>query len=351
MNAPALTWPALLSRLTQHRDLDAATAAWAMNEIMAGEATPAQLAAFAVLLRAKGETIDELTGLVAGMLARAVRLSVGSPAVDVVGTGGDQAQTVNISTMAAIVVAGTGRRVVKHGNRAASSSCGAADVLEELGVVIDLDPAGVEATVAEVGIGFCFAPVFHAGMRHAGGPRRELGVPTVFNFLGPLTNPAQPNASAIGCADLRMAPVMAAVLAARGNSALVFRGDDGLDELTTTTTSAVWIAAGGLVRQVVIDPARFGIAAAEPGALRGADRAHNAQVVRDLVAGGGDRAVRDAVALNAAAAIAAYDDLDGRDFEDAIAAGVAEAVAAIESGSAAVALSRWIEASQRARPA
>ena len=351
MNAPALTWPTVLSRLTQRRDLDAATAAWAMNEIMVGEATPVQLAAFAVLLRAKGETTDELTGLVAGMLARAVRLTVDSPAVDVVGTGGDQAQTVNISTMAAIVVAGSGRRVVKHGNRAASSSCGAADVLEELGVVIDLDPGGVQATVADVGIGFCFAPVFHAGMRHAGGPRRELGVPTVFNFLGPLTNPAQPNASAIGCADARMAPVMAAVLAARGNSALVFRGDDGLDELTTTTTSAVWIAAGGVVRQVVIDPTRFGIPAATPGALRGADRAYNAQVVRDLLAGDGDRAVRDAVVLNAAAAIAAYDDLDGRDFEDAIAAGIDEAVVAIESGSAATALSRWIDASQRARPA
>jgi anthranilate phosphoribosyltransferase len=351
MNAPAHTWPAVLSRLTQSRDLDAATAAWAMDEIMSGEATPVQLAAFAVLLRAKGETTDELTGLVAGMLARAHRVSIQGPAVDVVGTGGDQAQTVNISTMAAIVVAGTGRRVVKHGNRAASSSCGAADVLEELGVAIDLEPAGVAATVAEAGIGFCFAPVFHAGMRHAGGPRRELGVPTVFNFLGPLTNPAQPNASAIGCADLRMAPVMAAVLAARGNSALVFRGDDGLDELTTTTTSAVWIAAGGQVRQITIDPTRYGLAASAPGALRGADRAHNAQVVRDLLAGGGDRAVRDAVVLNAAAAVAAYDDLDGRDFDDAIAAGIDAASAAIDSGTAATALTRWIEASRRARPA
>ncbi len=187
---PSFTWPGTLGRLLRRDDLDAPTTAWAMNEIMSGEATAAQLAAFAVLLRAKGETSDELSGLVAAMLSHALPLTIEGTAVDVVGTGGDRAQTVNISTMAAIVVAGTGRRVVKHGNRAASSAAGAADVLEELGVVIDLPAAGVATTVADVGIGFCFAPVFHAGLRHAGGPRRELGVPTAFNFLGPLTNRA-----------------------------------------------------------------------------------------------------------------------------------------------------------------
>ena len=241
---PARDWPTLFTALSRRLDLTAADTAWAMDEIMAGQATPAQLAAFAVLLRAKGETPDELAGLVHTMLARAAPVPVSGPAVDVVGTGADRAHTVNISTMAALLVAGTGRRVVKHGNRAASSSCGTADVLEELGVAIDLDGIGVAATVAEVGIGFCFAPVFHAGMRHAGGPRRELGVPTFFNFLGPLTNPARVGAAAVGCADTRMAPVMAAVLAARGDSALVFRGDDGLDELTTTTTSSGWVGAG-----------------------------------------------------------------------------------------------------------
>ncbi len=186
---------------------------------MAGDASPAQLAAFAVLLRAKGESPAELAGLVRTMRDRASPLQVPVRAVDVVGTGADRAHTVNISTMAALVVAGSGRPVVKHGNRAASSACGSADVLEELGVAIDLPGPGVAQTVAEVGIGFCFAPVFHAGMRHAGGPRRELGVPTFFNFLGPLTNPARVTAAAIGCADPRMAPVMAAVLADRGDTA------------------------------------------------------------------------------------------------------------------------------------
>ncbi|MCW2496820.1 anthranilate phosphoribosyltransferase, partial [Jatrophihabitans sp.] len=248
--APQRTWAAVLNTLMSGGSLTSADTAWAMNEIMAGEANPAQLAAFAVLLRAKGETPDELAGLVQTMRERAVLVPVVGRAVDVVGTGADRANTVNISTMAALVVAGSGRQVVKHGNRAATSACGTADVLEELGVAIDLPAAGVAESVAEVGIGFCFAPVFHPGTRHAGPVRRELGVPTAFNFLGPLTNPARVSASAIGCADRRMAPVMAAVLAARGDTALVFRGDDGLDELTTTTTSSVWVAADGDVTEI-----------------------------------------------------------------------------------------------------
>jgi anthranilate phosphoribosyltransferase len=342
------TWPTVLGQLTRRENLDSATTAWAMDEIMAGEATPVQLAAFAVLLRAKGETPQELVGLVATMLARAAAVTVTGPAVDVVGTGGDRAQTVNISTMAAIVVAGTGRRVVKHGNRAASSACGAADVLEELGVVIDLPGTGVAATVEQVGIGFCFAPVFHSGLRHAGAPRRELGVPTVFNFLGPLCNPARPTASAIGCADARMAPLMATVLAERGDSALVFRGEDGLDELTTTTTSTVWLASAGSVRTATLDPARFAIPAVTPEELRGADRVHNAQVVREVLAGGGG-GIRDVVVLNAAAAVAAHDGLAGRDLDDAIAEGLEQSRAAIDSGAAERVLSRWVEVSQQVR--
>jgi anthranilate phosphoribosyltransferase len=356
MTAPARSWPGVLGQLSQGGDLDVSSTAWAMDEIMSGAATSAQLAAFAVLLRAKGETADELGALVATMLAHAAPLTIEGPAVDVVGTGGDRAQTVNISTMAAIVVAGTGRRVVKHGNRAASSASGAADVLEELGVVIDLPPAGVAATVADAGIGFCFAPVFHAGLRHAGAARRELGVPTVFNFLGPLTNPGRPKASAIGCADTRMAPLMAEVLATRGDSAFVFRGDDGLDELTTSTTSAIWIASGGDVHTAQVDPSRFGIALSSPDALRGGDRVHNAQVARDVLAGRAETAVRDAVLLNAAAAIAAFDALtgpavDARSLDDALAAGLVAARAAIDSGTAADALARWVEAGRRARPA
>jgi anthranilate phosphoribosyltransferase len=341
------TWPALLAALTERQSLTSEQTAWAMDEIMAGAATPAQLAAFAVLLRAKGETPDEIAGLVDAMLAHAVEVPLSGPAVDIVGTGADRASTVNISTMAALVVAGTGRRVVKHGNRAASSLCGTADVLEELGVAIDLGPDGVAASVDEVGIGFCFAPVFHPGMRHAGAPRRELGVPTAFNFLGPLTNPARVRSAAIGCADRRMAPVMAAVLARRGDTALVFRGDDGLDELTTTTTSSVWVAAAGTVTGGSVDPERLGISAVPPEALRGADRVHNAGVVRDLLAGGGSGGVRDVVLLNAAAAIAAHDGVSAHDLNAALARGIALAAQSIDSGAAADVLQRWIAVGRR----
>jgi anthranilate phosphoribosyltransferase len=343
------SWPRVLATLMRGEPLDSTATAWAMDEIMAGEATQAQLAAFVVLLRAKGETSDELAGLVHTMRERATPVHVTGPAVDIVGTGGDLAHTVNITTMAAIVVAGSGRTVVKHGNRSASSQCGAADVLEELGVVIDLGPDGVAATAGEVGIGFCFAPVFHRGMRHAGPPRRELGVPTVFNVLGPLTNPARPAASAVGCADRRMAPLMAEVFARRGDTALVFRGDDGLDELTTTTTSSAWLATGLRVHETRIDPAAFGIAAAEPDDLRGGDRAYNAGVVHDVLAGGGGR-VRDAVLLNAAAAIAVHDGIsEPSTVDDLIAQGLVEARGSIDSGAAADLLARWVEASQRLR--
>ncbi len=346
---PAHNWPAVLGVLMRGDALDTTAAAWAMDEIMAGEATSAQLAAFVVLLRAKGETPDELTGLVQGMRDRATPVVVAGPAVDVVGTGGDLAHTVNITTMAALVVAGTGRQVVKHGNRSASSQCGSADVLEELGVVIDLGAEEVATTAAEVGIGFCFAPVFHRGMRHAGPARREIGVPTVFNVLGPLTNPARPAASAVGCADRRMAPLMAEVFARRGDTALVFRGDDGLDELTTTTTSSAWLAAHATVRETSIDPKYFGLAAATTEQLRGGDRAYNANVVREVLAGGG-RGVRDAVLLNAAAAIAVYDGIDGSStLHDLIAKGIDEGRRAIDSSAASALLARWVDSSQRLR--
>jgi len=341
------SWPDLLATLMRRDPLSGEATSWAMAEIMAGEATPAQLAAFAVLLRAKGETPEELAGLVRTMLARATPVRLSQPAVDVVGTGGDRAQTVNISTMAALVTAGSGRAVVKHGNRAASSACGTADVLEELGVAIDLPADGVLKTLTDVGIGFCFAPVFHAGMRHAGGPRRELGVPTAFNYLGPLTNPARPPAVAIGVYDRQMAPVMAQVLADRGDRGMVFRGDDGLDELTTTTTSQVWLVSEGTVRADVLEPASVGIRAADPQALKGGSAPFNAEVVRCLLAGE-QGPVRDAVLLNAAAAIAAFDGvLDSA--QAAVAYGLPKAAAAIDDGSAAVLLRNWIELSRRLR--
>lgn len=336
----------MLGTLIRHEDLDSAAAKWAMDQIMAGDASAAQIASFAVALRSKGETAAEMAGLADAMLAVAHRIEVPGPAVDVVGTGGDRSHSVNISTMAAIVVAGTGARVVKHGNRAASSDCGTADVLEELGVVLTLPPEEVAGVGAQVGITFCFAPVFHPAMRHAAAPRREIGVPTSFNFLGPLTNPAQPIAQAIGCADLKMAPVMAEVFARRGASALVFRGDDGLDELTVSTTSSVWRVAGGSVEKASLDPTRLGIDAAPRDSLRGGDRAHNAAVVRDVLSGVERGPIRDAVLLNAAAALAALDAAAGSlaSLEDAMAAGLVRARASVDQGAAQTALARWVGA-------
>jgi anthranilate phosphoribosyltransferase len=342
------TWPRLLTRLLAREDLSSSDTAWAMAEIMAGEATPAQVAAFVVALRAKGESPDEVAGMASTMLDRAAPVRLPGACVDVVGTGGDGAHTVNISTMAAVVTAATGVPVAKHGNRAASSSSGSADVLEALGVVIDLPAPAVARCVAEAGIGFLFAPVFHPGYRHTAAPRREMGIGTVFNFLGPLTNPARPVASAIGCADRRMAPVLAAVIAGRGHRGLVFRGDDGLDELTTATTSSVWVARDGEVVPDRVDPSALGIPTPPAGALRGGDAAHNAEVFRRLLAGE-PGPVRDAVLLNAAGALAAFDERGAR-LHDALGAGVERAGQAVDDGSAAALLDRWIAVSQAARP-
>jgi anthranilate phosphoribosyltransferase len=338
------TWPRLLDQLLGRRDLTSADTAWAMREIMTGEATPVQIAAFAVALRAKGESAAEVAGLAAEMLAQATPVQLDLDCVDIVGTGGDAAHTVNISTMASVVTAAAGAPVAKHGGRAASSSSGAADVLEALGVAIDLPAQGVTRCVREAGIGFFFAPVFHPGMRHAGAPRREMGIGTVFNFLGPLTNPARPVAAAIGCADLRMAPVMADVLAARGMRALVFRGDDGLDELTTATTSSVWVVRDGEVTPDRLDPGALGIAPSGPEALRGGSPAFNADVFRRVLEGE-KGPVRDAVVLNAAAALAAFDERPAR-LHDAIGAGIQRAAAAIDDGRAAAQLERWIAVSR-----
>src|SRR5215470_10671097 len=228
------TWPALIRALINGQALSAEQAEWAMNEIMDGAASPAQIAGFGVALRAKGETIEEMAGLASAMLAHATPLPMAGPVTDLVGTGGDGMLTVNISTMATIVAAACGVRIAKHGNRAASSACGSADVLEALGVVIDLPPDATEKLAQETGIVFLFAPLYHPALRHTSVPRRELGVPTVFNFIGPVANPARPGAQAVGISDPRMGAVLAGVLAARGCSALVFHGDDGLDELTTT---------------------------------------------------------------------------------------------------------------------
>jgi anthranilate phosphoribosyltransferase len=340
------SWPQVLTSLLERADLPAEATAWAMGEIMDGSATSAQIAAFVIALRAKGETVDEVAGLVSAMYERATPISVAGRALDVVGTGGDRAHTVNISTMAAIVAAGAGVLVVKHGNRAASSACGAADLLEELGIDLSLPPERIAQIAEEVGITFCFAALFHPALRHAGATRRELGIPTTFNFLGPLANPARPAAQAVGVADVRMAGIIAGVLAGRGVSALVFRGDDGLDELTTTTTSRVWVVREGEVREERLDPADLGIPAAAPDALRGGDASYNADVARRFLAGE-PGPVRDAVLLNAAAALVAHDGLSGgsdKPLVEQMGEAFGRAQEAVDSGEAAAVLDRWIAA-------
>ncbi|WP_431924709.1 anthranilate phosphoribosyltransferase [Micromonospora wenchangensis] len=339
------TWPHLLNALLRGDELSTADTAWAMNEIMAGAAVPAQIAGFAIALRAKGETPAELAGLVEAMLGNAVPVTLPEElrrtSVDVVGTGGDLAHTVNISTMTALVVAGAGVRVVKHGNRAASSLCGTADLLEFFGVPLDLGPEQVTRCVAEAGIGFCFAARFHPGMRHAGPVRREIGVPTAFNFLGPLTNPARPHAGAVGCFDARMAPVMAEVFARRGDSVIVMRGEDGLDEFTTAAPTRVWVAQQGTVREALLDAADLGVPRSTLADLRGGDAAHNAAVARRLLAGE-TGPVRDAVLVNAAVALATQTPLDG-DLTEAVRVGMARAAESVDSGAAAAVLDRWVD--------
>ncbi len=343
MEPTASSWAEVLGTLVQGGDLSSSQTAWAMGEVLEGAATPAQIAGLAVALRAKGETIDEVTGLLDAMYAVATPLTIPGRALDVVGTGGDRSMSVNISTMAAIVAAGGGARVVKHGNRSASSAAGSADVLEALGIRLDLPPDRVALLAEQVGITFCFAAAFHPALRHAAVPRRELGIATTFNFLGPLANPVRPAAQAIGCADPRMAPIMAGVLARRGVDAWVFRGDDGLDELTTTTTSQVWLVHDGIVTPTSIDPAALGLAVARPEDLRGGDVQHNADVVRRVLAGEGGP-VRDAVLLNAAAALAVYAD-PAAPAEEALPVALSRATEAVDSGQAQAVLDRWVAAS------
>ncbi|WP_394251908.1 anthranilate phosphoribosyltransferase [Arthrobacter pityocampae] len=339
------TWPSIFSSLLASTDLSVEQSRWAMDTIMAGEASHAQIAGFLVALRAKGESVDELTGLVEAMLGRAHRIRVAGPTLDIVGTGGDGLGTLNISTMASLVAVGAGARVVKHGNRGASSASGAADVIEELGVRLDLLPADVARTAERAGITFCFAQVFHPSMKHVAVPRRELGIPTAFNFLGPLSNPAGVGAQALGCADARMAPLMAGVLAARGIRALVFRGDDGRDKLTTSGSSTVWEVRDGQVRSHEVHPGDFGLDVVPVDALRGTDAAGNAAVVRSVL-GGGTGPVRDAVVLNAAAGLVALDPAAEGSLVDRIAAGMQRARTSIDSGAAAAVLERWVEVSR-----
>ncbi len=348
--APPSGWSEVLMALMAGQELPPAHATWAMERIMSGDASPAQIGAFLVALRAKGETSAEILSVADVMLAHARRIEVPGAAIDIVGTGGDRANTVNISTMASLVVAAAGVQVVKHGNRAASSRSGTADVLEALGIDLSLEPDQVAGIAAQAGITFLFAQRFHPSMRHAGPVRAELGVPTVFNVLGPLTNPAQPLYAAVGVADARLAPLVAGVFASRGRRTAVFRGDDGLDELTISTTSTLWWVDEGDVTTLTVDPTRIGIQRAPLETLRGGDATHNAQVVRDVFAGV-DGPIRDAVLLNAgmALAVAGGERVDGEaSLDAALIAGVDRARAAIDEGAATRTLERWREVTQAA---
>jgi anthranilate phosphoribosyltransferase len=338
------SWPAVLGPLLRREDLSEEQAGAAMGSVLAGEATPAQIAAFATGLRIKGETAAEVTGLVKAMLAAAAPLEVPGPLLDTCGTGGDRAGTFNVSTLAALVAVGAGQRVAKHGNRAASGLCGSADLLEALGITIGLPPEGVAATIAEANIGFCFAPVFHPSFRHAAGPRRELGVPTVFNFLGPLTNPARARHQALGVADPRMAPIMAEVLRRTGiRHALVFYGHDGLDELTTTTTSTMLDVSADGIREFEVDPVELGLAAAQREDLLGGDVDRNVAIAKEVLAGHGGPA-RDMVLLNTAAALVAADAALG------LADGLEAAARSLDQGRARDTLDAWIESARRLAP-
>ncbi|HLS13955.1 MAG TPA: anthranilate phosphoribosyltransferase [Beutenbergiaceae bacterium] len=342
------TWPDLITQLIEGHDLSLEQAEWAMDQVMAGQTQPTVLAGFLVALRAKGEVVPEIRGFAASMLAHAVPVQVPGACLDLVGTGGDRHHSVNISTMAALVVAGTGRSVVKHGNRAASSSSGSADVLEALGVRLDLPPERAGEVLQEAGITFLFATLFHPSFRHAATARRDLGIPTAFNVLGPLTNPARPRAGAIGVGNRAMAPIMAGVISDRGDRALVFRSEDGLDELAPTAAAQIWEVSdltGGKVVPQRLDPvAELGLAPATLADLRGADASFNATVAREVLSGRGG-AVRDAVVLNAAAALVADGYLPGTDegdLVDRLHSGMQWAAAAIDDGRAATVLEKWV---------
>ncbi|MBF4577373.1 anthranilate phosphoribosyltransferase [Frondihabitans sp. VKM Ac-2883] len=346
----ALSWPRLLDSLLEGNDLSIADATWAMERVMVGEATDSQLAAFLIALRAKGETVDEIVGFRDAILAHALPLAVDTMGVDIVGTGGDRFGTVNVSTMASIVVASAGVPVIKHGNRAASSSSGSSDVLSALGIDLDRDPARVAAVLGEVGITFAYAAAFHPGFKHAAATRREIGVPTVFNFLGPLTNPARPEASAVGVANASKVNLVVGVFQTRGATALVFRGDDGLDELTTTGHSHIWEISGGSVTEHDLDPLELGIPRSRIDDLLGGDPEHNAEVARRTLAG--ERgAVRDIVLLNAAAGLVSFrlaQDPAQRDrpIAERFREQLVVAADAVDSGRATAKLAEWVAATR-----
>lgn len=345
MPLPQEFWQEAVAKLNSGLDLEPHEIQALMRDILSGESDSENIKAFLLALKAKGETSEEVGALVSEMYAHSAPITIAERAVDTVGTGGDGAHTINISTTAAIIAAAAGARVVKHGNRAVSSKSGAADFLEALGVVPGLSAAGVERTVRELGIGFCFAPVFHPAMRFAAPARKELGVPTVFNILGPLANPAKPRAAAIGVANERMHLVMAQVLAEKGCDGFVFRGDDGLDEITLVTTTSVLSIGNGEIKSDRIDAQDFGMTNSPIDAIVGGDADENARISRAIF-DGEHGAPRDAVILNAGASIAAFEGNLNLDIRERISAGVRKAEAAVDSGAAKSLLEKWATLTQ-----
>lgn len=342
VDAPITSWPELLETLLQGQDLTAETAAWAMDRLMSGELADAQVAGFLSALRAKGESGPELLGLSEAMMGKAEAITIPGPALDIVGTGGDRLGTVNISTMSSLVAVGAGARVVKHGNRGASTTAGAADVIEALGVALALPAERLSAAAAEVGITFLFAQHFHPAMRYVMPARKQLGVRTVFNFLGPLSNPARPAAQALGCASEHLAPRIAEALAARGTRGFVFRGRDGRDKITTSDASDLWEVRNGEVTHYELHPEDLGVDRCRIDDLRGGSPEHNAEVVRALLAGQSGP-IRDAVIINAAAGLTALDETAEGDLMVRLRANLGRAEQAIDSGAAADVLARWVD--------
>jgi anthranilate phosphoribosyltransferase len=345
-------WPGILTALVEGDDLSISDAEWAMTSVMAGEATSAQLAGLLVALRVKGETIDEIVGFRDAVLSKALPLDVDPMVLDIVGTGGDPYGAVlNISSIASIIASAAGVPIVKHGNRGASSASGASDVLAALGLNLDISPQRVAEVLSETGITFAFAALFHPGFRHAGPTRKELGISTLFNILGPLCNPARPEASAVGVASLERVPLVVGVFRTRGATALVYRGDDGIDKLTTTGHSHIWEVSRGFVSEYDLDPTDLGIARADIQSLLGADPQHNAGVARGVLAGE-TGPVRDIVLLNAAAGLAAFDLAQNPDqlqhpILDRLAVQYERAAAVLDSGLAERKLEDWVAATHR----
>lgn len=335
-----LKWQEFLGELDSGHDLSVESIQWCMNEILTGNASDDLIKRFLLSLKAKGETPQEIGALVSQMYRYSSPISITERAVDTVGTGGDGANTINISTTAAIIAAAAGVKVIKHGNRAATSKSGSADLLESLGIKINLQGKGVEETFAQLGIGFCFAPVFHPAMRFAANARKDLGTPTVFNILGPLANPAAPKAAAVGVSNEKMMPVMAKVLLEKGVDGFVFRGDDGLDEITLASTTTISTLSNQNIATGKIDPEDFQISRSPISDIEGGDSSHNAGITMQIF-DGKTGPHRDAVLLNAAAAIAAYEGRSDLGLNERIETGLLRAAEAVDSGAAKKLVQQW----------